>query len=309
MKSGYSSKEVQLLWVVPVTYQYSSPGSKGTAGTSIAGRNHSDGSSIELNDRYSTEIERQQKENLGSTPPVAPIPTDVQSSDSPFSQNDLNHVLSQWQSVLRNQHVEFERREGERKRQNGELKESCGSDCNAKVIDRFRTPNHILRNWSSMLASASYQIRSTLTWYTPQVEQISRQMRHLTTLNMSLVCCMVHLIHLTYLILQIQTMDVDVSVHTWQLRTLLEDSRERMENFVRYSLITLNLYYLVPNNFLGIYCKENTNQILGNRGQAFYPVLRHPHLFILMHQSDEELETEVCPMKLRESLAFYHFLK
>ncbi|KIM73320.1 hypothetical protein PILCRDRAFT_829263 [Piloderma croceum F 1598] len=110
------------------------------------------------------------------------IPTDVQSSNSPFSQSDLNDALSQWQSVLQNQHEEFERREGERKRRNG----------------RFRLPNHILRNWSFML-----------------VEQISRQMRHLTTLNMSLI----------------QTMDVDVFVHTRQLRTLWEDYRERMENF------------------------------------------------------------------------------
>ena len=76
-----------------------------------------------------------------------------------------------------------------------------------------------------------------------QVEQISRQMRHLTTLNMSLVCCMVNLIRLAYLILQIQTMDVTVFIRTRQLRTLWEDSRERMENFVRSSFLILAAWY------------------------------------------------------------------
>jgi hypothetical protein len=103
-------------------------------------------------------------------------------------------------------------------------------------------------------------------------------MRDLTTLDASLVCCMVHLIRLAYLILQIQTMDVDVFVRTRQLRILLEDSRERMENFVRY-LIILNLCHSILNNLLGINCKENTNQIMGNRGQAFHLVLRRLHLF------------------------------
>lgn len=90
-----------------------------------------------------------------------------------------------------------------------------------------------------MLASPSYYILSMLAWYTPQVEQITRQMRHLTTLNMSLVCCMVRLVRLAYLILQTQTMDVEVFIHTQQLRTLWEDSRERMENFVRSPFLIL----------------------------------------------------------------------
>jgi len=114
-----------------------------------------------------------------------------------------------------------------------------------KVIDRSRLANHILRNWSFMLASHSYYILSILASYTPQVEQIIRQMRHLTTLNMSLVCCTVHLIRLAYLILQTQTVDVEVFVHTRKLRTLCEDSRERMENFVRSPFFILATWYQI----------------------------------------------------------------
>jgi len=66
--------------------------------------------------------------------PVVTISEDVQLSNSPFSQSDLKYALSQWQSLLQNQHEEFERGEGERKRRNGKLKEPYGSVCDAKRL-------------------------------------------------------------------------------------------------------------------------------------------------------------------------------
>lgn len=71
--------------------------------------------------------------------PAITIPADVQLSNSPFSQSDLTYALSQWQSLLRNQHEEFERGEGERKRRNGKLKESYGSVCDAKGYRSVQT--------------------------------------------------------------------------------------------------------------------------------------------------------------------------
>jgi hypothetical protein len=87
---------------------------------------------MELNDIVPA-IEHNQKMN-GPASPVVTIPADVQSSNSPFDQNALDYALSQWQSVIQNQHEEFERREGERKRRNSKLKESYGSDCDAKRL-------------------------------------------------------------------------------------------------------------------------------------------------------------------------------
>jgi hypothetical protein len=66
--------------------------------------------------------------------PVVTIPTDIQSSNSPFNQSHLNYALSQWQYLLQNLHEQFERWEGERKRRNGQLKESDSSDCDAKRL-------------------------------------------------------------------------------------------------------------------------------------------------------------------------------
>jgi hypothetical protein len=149
-----------------------------------------------------------------------------------------------------------------------------------------------------MLASPSYYILSILSWYTPQVEQITHQMGHLTTLNMSLVCCMVHF----------DTSclpDFTDTNHGCWCVCSYSAAQDTLGRFQRvygklHKISILNPCHSVPNNILGINCRENTNQILRNGGQWFNLALRRPNLFILRNQSDEALETEVCPMKLMD---------
>lgn len=78
------------------------------------------------------EIERHQTSGPAPPAPVT-ISTDIH---SPFSQSDLNHALSLWQSVLQKRHEEFERREVERQRRNGKVRTISrrSSDCDAKRL-------------------------------------------------------------------------------------------------------------------------------------------------------------------------------